>query len=600
MNIKSFCRLGALLGALLYTGTPSAQSVQLNVTYVCNGERLIITGCNMHDLSDDGKCYIEHPDKARNGISAISYATRGALKQLLPTCQQPSQQEIARTQAFQKKQNELYQAAQEKAEAEASGLNPEQLRARKENAALKECRESGRDETECFGESMAGHFAGMIGTILPEAGAALAEANAPGLYMTGRYKGAGKFTAAFSKDNVAIACNDLEAEAHTYTVKMNGNQALMSVSAKPQPFTLATTADGRLSGPEDITLAGNVIVGYSEVWQTETNPNAADYNIPRSHSVPVTEARTEKCHIGSLTGSSGSGDLAAGLSMGVASGLNGKPIPPGLRVNGQYSGAGSVGIMFHADSAIVRCGTVSVAYDYVVEPSPNQLTVRLRDGARWFDLAYRPDGTLAGSGAMQLNGRRAQSDNFGSQQYTPVSASCAVGVLAPGGAAPASASLTSTAPLAVAAPAAAVATVAAPSGSAVLSLSNGVTGPPGAANPLSGRTFFLLRDSLDAILAKDGFQVPAGVDPYGALLDACRNHAPSCHAASLALQAQTAAGVRIPPAGTATFPGVPPGSYYVMGAGTAAGHVFYWNYRVDLRPGANALTLDQRNSKPVN
>jgi hypothetical protein len=48
-----FCPFGfAAVAGFLLVGVCSAQDVQKNVIYVCNGERLFIDSCNMRDLSD--------------------------------------------------------------------------------------------------------------------------------------------------------------------------------------------------------------------------------------------------------------------------------------------------------------------------------------------------------------------------------------------------------------------------------------------------------------------------------------------------------------------------------------------------------------------
>jgi hypothetical protein len=89
----------------------AAQDIKLNVTYVCNGERLVIDSCNIRDTSDTSTCMVGHPDTVLpNGLMKYTYETRGNLKKLLPTCKQPSAQELAQEEAFKKKQQEIYDA----------------------------------------------------------------------------------------------------------------------------------------------------------------------------------------------------------------------------------------------------------------------------------------------------------------------------------------------------------------------------------------------------------------------------------------------------------------------------------------------------------
>jgi hypothetical protein len=75
----------------------SAQDIKTNVNYLCNGERIIIENCNVRDLSDASSCLVGHPDAvAPNGLMKYTNETRGNLKKLLPTCQQPRRNDSAR------------------------------------------------------------------------------------------------------------------------------------------------------------------------------------------------------------------------------------------------------------------------------------------------------------------------------------------------------------------------------------------------------------------------------------------------------------------------------------------------------------------------
>jgi hypothetical protein len=87
---------------LLGAGAAAAQDLQKNVTYVCGGERLVIDSCNIRDLSDTSTCMVGHPDTILpNGLMKYTNETRGALKKLLPTCKQPSADQVARAKESQ-------------------------------------------------------------------------------------------------------------------------------------------------------------------------------------------------------------------------------------------------------------------------------------------------------------------------------------------------------------------------------------------------------------------------------------------------------------------------------------------------------------------
>jgi hypothetical protein len=77
---------------------------------------MFIENCNIRDLSDTAKCMVGHPDHIMpNGLMQYTYMTSGELKKLFPTCTQPSSKQVAAAQAFQKKQQDLYNANIQKA-----------------------------------------------------------------------------------------------------------------------------------------------------------------------------------------------------------------------------------------------------------------------------------------------------------------------------------------------------------------------------------------------------------------------------------------------------------------------------------------------------
>jgi hypothetical protein len=75
--------------------------IPIGVTYTCSGEHLFIENCNIRDTSDTSKCMVGHPDTVlANGLMKYTYETRGDLKKLLPTCKQPSAQQLSAAKAF--------------------------------------------------------------------------------------------------------------------------------------------------------------------------------------------------------------------------------------------------------------------------------------------------------------------------------------------------------------------------------------------------------------------------------------------------------------------------------------------------------------------
>ena len=85
----------------------------------------------------------------------------------------------------------------------------------------------------------------------------------------------------------------------------------------------------------------------------------------------------------------------------------------------------------------------------------------------------------------------------------------------------------------------------------------------GAPNPLAAKPYTLLRDSFRIIVAKAGVAIPAGSAVQG-VRSGVRNRTPDCQKILDAIKASAASAVRSDTNGSGTFPGVPPGTYYLM------------------------------------
>lgn len=143
-------------------------------------------------------------------------------------------------------------------------------------------------------------------------------------------------------------------------------------------------------------------------------------------------------------------------------------------------------------------------------------------------------------------------------------------------------------------------TPSAPTGNAVLLVTSGLTAQPGGPNPLAGHTFVLINQSFEAVLAEAGIQAPPGISPVTGYLAACRNRQAACQQGIAATNSSTVSGARADPSGKAQLPGVPPGTYYFFCLGSYNKQLFKWDFRIQLKPGANSVTLDQRNAVAVN
>jgi hypothetical protein len=81
---------------------------------------------------------------------------------------------------------------------------------------------------------------------------------------------------------------------------------------------------------------------------------------------------------------------------------------------------------------------------------------------------------------------------------------------------------------------------------------------------------------------------------------ACGTHTPDCPRIMAAINADAASGIRSDATGAATLPGLPPGTYYLMISAVFNKQPLVWEQAVELKAGANSLTLDQRNATPLN
>jgi hypothetical protein len=603
--------MAAVLG-LVATAMASAQDLQLHVTYVCNGERLFIENCNMQNLSDTANCFVGHPDTILpNGLMKYTNETRGSLKKLLPTCKQPSAEELARTKAFDKKVADKQEALRKEAEAKMNAPPPTVSGAgggtfggpvkpqTPEQKALNRCITAGRVPATCMGNTLSKPFDAIVASVLPSVGKTLP----PGMQVSGAFEGKGGWRIEFDDRFAMVTCSGLHPAQQNYTLELKNNRAVLTITNSPKPFQLIVRPDGMLEGPGSVVVDGTLDTGS----HYETN-----YSGGQTLVVEYVQA-TRNCAQPILS-SKGVAPSATDWAGGVLKSMfndgdAGPPTPAGLRMHGNYAAQTGFSVEFYPESVIVACGESAKAYPYEVVANGAQTAVKVGDPGHPLLLNMRSDGTLdPGAGTYLVHGRRITGKNDdGDFTFAPLETNCNLGILVPGAAetAPASAVTTaSSAPVSTngggsVRPAAMPAAAVAP-GNAVLSFASGLAAAQaGGANPLAGRAFVLLRDSFDKVLAKGGFAVPAGTEPYRAMLMACAQRSPDCQTAANAINAASVAGVRADGAGKATLPGVAPGTYYLMGSTVIGGQILLWDVKVELRGGANTITLNQGNATPV-
>ena len=465
--------------------------------------------------------------------------------------------------------------------------------------AARRCVELGGNELGCVGK---GFMTGLLGEGLTDF---LSGKNSrTGLTMTGNYAGAAGVSLSFSDDGVSLSgCGKLVSDSHPYTVAKNGNGFLIKVQAEPKPLAFNLGPDGQLAGPGVTDLAGQIITGYNNVWMQEYRNGVPEVGGSCQGGrcgywtqVPVFAPKTERCTIGALrpTGPTLTGGSLVSSLVGVASGESAeqafgeseKDLPaPGPRMTGQYAGQGGLALDFTAERVVLDCGEAHVARRYTVENAAKQVLVSVNNGAAPFSLALQPNGTLAGSGNVEVSGRVVTGSTGNGIAFAPRTARCAAGVLAPRTGA-ASAPALSSSP----------GTVPPASSTAVLSLTAGLPTQPGSPSPLAGITIYLMKESFASILTKCGIRAAPGMNVIQSWGAACNQNAPECAQAINATAPYIINKVKFDVYGNAKFPALPSATYDVFGWTLYNGHHLAWDLQVDLKAGANTIVLDQRNA----
>ena len=658
----SILRAQKLCLALLFTffaaAFCSAQDIKLNLTYVCNGERIYVESCNIRDTSDTSTCQVAHPDRPlHNGFLAYTSETRGTLKKLFPTCTQPTAAEIAKQDAFQKKQQENYAAAVQKANPQAAPVNrpqststslrPDQIPPPKnaEERAMRRCVSSGRLPATCTGNSLLGAFGQMISQVLPSAN----KEPAPGPEMAGVFQGAGSWRLDFIDNGVLVNCSYLSPNQEAYSLAFRSTGPVLTINTSPKPLILNVHADGTITGPGPVTLDGVVAdgssgggstPGHTESHDVTTHERINSYQVNGSNAGQVTStgggtydlattttqstyvpgtSSAPQTHFSSHRVTCPALNLSSKGAVGVQTmqtnllksvfndGDSGPPTPTGIRMHGIFAASTGFSAQFFPESVVLGCGPDSArAYPYTVSASATGAVIRVDAPDHPLNIAFHPDGSLdPGSGPYQVHGRIVTGqDDDDSFTFAPMEQTCNLALLTAAKEIPSSGGMAATMLASAATPAnnaGRLSTPDAPLGNATLSIVSGLNAQPGAPNPLAGRPFILLRDSYAGALAKGGVAIPPGVSPYKYASTVCApTKTPDCQKVGAAINASAASAVRADANGTGTFPGVPPGTYYLMISAIYNNKPLVWAQAVQLKPGANSLTLVPRDATPIN
>ena len=253
----------------------------LNVTYVCNGERIYVESCNIRDLSDNATCMVGHPDRLHaNGFMAYTNETRGALKKLFPTCTPAHAQATRRSGRPSRRSSRTSTTPTSRrptSRSNAASRSPDgnrQLRAANapknaEERAMRRCVTSGTLPATCTGNSLLGGFGQMISQVLP--GRRQRDPPpAPTWRASSRAPATGGSTSLTAESwSTAPSSRPIK---QSYTLDFKNGRTVLTINTTPKPLVLTLRADGTITGPGPVTIDGVVATGYAAVAPPRATP----------------------------------------------------------------------------------------------------------------------------------------------------------------------------------------------------------------------------------------------------------------------------------------------------------------------------------------
>ena len=641
----------ALLFCAFAISNATAQEILLNVNYVCNGERINVYGCDIHDLADTAWCSMGHPDKLKDGMMTYTNTTRGALKKLLPTCQQPNAQDVDKRKRFDKQLQDRRDADQKRADEQmkpadnsymqGSGrpMTPEQRR-------IARCVTSGRVPATCTGNALMNGLNELTGNVL----SSVIKDVPPGPVLAGSFEGAGKWRVEFSDRGATMTCSNLDPQPYAYSLQFRDNRAFVTLTTAPKPLVLAVRG-GELAGAGPVVIDGRVITGYTrggggsagsaghyESQQTTTHqeltpleatpyagqsglsqngqtydmastssqstwvPGGASYSVPPQ---PIYAPRRANCAAPALSsknaGTSGT-EAATGLLTALFNnGDKGPPTPPGIRMHGIFAASTGFSVEFFPESAVLGCGPDAArAYPYTVIADGNRTAIKIDTPDHPLLLAMRSDGSLdpGASGPYQVHGRTLLNDHSDELHFSPFELSCNLAVLAPakripesGGVSPARMNASSGGGTNSPSPA---------TGNSTLHFVSGFPTQPGAPNQLANHPLTLLRTNFDDMVRGSGVTIPPNTTPFMYFATACGSPTPECKMIIGSLRTTMAATVKGDANGNGTLGNLAAGTYYLMVSTRYNNHAYTWTQPVQIKPGENSVTLDLGSAVRVN
>jgi len=515
-------------------------------------------------------------------------------------------------------------------------------------AALRQCIASGRAMRICFSEEMGNGFEQMIGI-------SLKQPIPTGFRMTGDYATTDGFRMIFEPETVTMVCRGVPSP-RPYTVRLTDTDTVLTIQNDPKPVVFSLRADGKLAGSGPIRVTGQVAAGtrteqtMGTTTQTTTttreltplearnNQNAVQngqvytvkedatqlvYGPTGNQTVINFVNKTADCTMGLMnpTGASplpllkNDFDILTALGAGMGALMKGGNLKdatnemlspgaaapaPGLRLYGNYGADTGFSLNFHRESVTIGCGEAERALEYSIQRAGSKTTLTIKDNPNPITLQVMPDGSVVGEGTVQVNGRvvtGATDDLNNPFTFAPRVARCNMGRLLAGVSAPRN-------PIPVANAAPAPAAAAAPNAGSTASPNTStlkIIAAPSVASALAGKALMVLNDSLEEVLRKGGYDAELGSSRLSSWTRACERSPTDarCQQGVSTLANNIVAKTGFDASGVATFNNVPSSGVFWIVADTSNTNHRIWNVKVELKPGANSITLDERNIAPL-
>jgi hypothetical protein len=396
---------------------------------------------------------IGHPDKVNaNGLMTYTYDTRGNLKKLLPTCKQPSADEVDKANKFQQIQAEKLAANTKKAndeldanEAKVQSAITGKPATSKEEREMTRCIASGRNPDLCTGKQLDNFFGSAVNMVLP----GMVKPPMPGLSLAGTYEGKGRWRIDFDENSAHTQCGTLSNTPRDYTVDIRNNLALVNIEGEPKPILLTMKPDGTLVGTGPLTVKGFLIESsggggsYSAGaghWESNTTTTTHEHTALEASSVGVqtdptlrqngqiyttTTTNTTNTYVPGTPTYSGPTVSYIPKTENCAQAVLGAQGKAGLRMRGTYQGADGFSVEFYPDSAVMGCGQAARAYPYTVKANGSQAAIRIDDPEHPVLLAIKADGELdPGQGRYEVHGRTITGHTANGYTFAPLNATC--------------------------------------------------------------------------------------------------------------------------------------------------------------------------------